>query len=359
MSVFRSRRIHSIALALAAAAVATAVWAAEPTAAPPEAAPAQAPAAPLGLAADDVRHHLGHVIDWYHRLGGLPANAALTDDLITRERLHQLRLTEVRLAFGFGRAAAALVEETPATEARDAPAAEDGTFRYEEMATRMAERAQDLRGQIAHLDPQIAQAAPQERGVLAARRAQLVAALTLTNEVQATVQRLQQFASRSNSSASGETGLRADITDMERTVPEARINPVPARAVNATSGSTALASSTSATPAIEASSVAPSDLAQKDTGGLIAFFSEWFDLRDARRLHGHYIDATDELSAALDKLSSGLAAQVRELLRTSTATVASGDARQIAEARNAIEAATLRLRELSTLLIPLGEESIT
>ncbi len=318
-----------------------------PPPAPDSAAP---PATPLGLAADDVRHHLGHVIDWYHRLGGLPANAALTDDLITRERLHQLRLTEVRLAFGFGRAAAALVEEEPAAAAADSPTTDDGTFRYERMASRMDERERDLRAQIARLDTQIAQAAAQERGVLAARRAQLAAALTLTSEVQSTVQRLQQFASRSNSSASGETGLLADITDMERTVPEARINTTPARASSSTA-------TTGAAPAVEAAAVAPPDLAQKDTGGLIAFASEWFDLRDAIRLHQHYIDATVELSAALDKLSSGLATQVRELLRTTA--VANGDAQQIAEARSAIESATLRFRELSTLLIPLGEESIT
>ena len=345
MPASRSSRL-AVALLAAGLAALTARAAEPPAAASDTAAP---PAVPLGLTADEVRHHLGHVIDWYHRLGGLPPNAALTDDLITRERLHQLRLTEVRLAFGFGRAAAALVEEEePAEASPDAPAAEDGTFRYERMASRMDERARDLRAQIARLDAQIAQAAAGERGVLTARRAQLAAALTLTTEVQSTVQRLQQFASRSNSSASGETGLRADIADMERTVPEARINTAPARSQAAT---------VAPAPAVEAATVPPPDLARKDTGGLIAFASDWFDLRDAIRLHQHYIDATVELSSALDTLSSGLATQVRELLRITA--VASDDAQQLAEARTAIETATTRFRELSTLLIPLGEESIT
>lgn len=351
MPLIHPRTWRIVALVLAAGGAALAARAAEAPAAAP-AAGGTAPAvsvAPLGLTADDVRHHLGHVIDWYHRLGGLPVNAALPDDLITRERLHQLRVTEVRLAFGFGRAAAALVQEEPAEAAGDASGGDDGTFRYERMAARMDERQQDLRAQIARLDAQLAQAPAAERGVLTARRSQLAAALTLTGEVQSTVQRLQQFASRSNSRASGETGLLADITDMERTVPEARTNAVSARTTaNAGAG---------ATPAVEAAAVAPPDLAQKDTGGLIAFASEWFDLRDAIRLHQHYIDATGELSAALDRLSSGLATQVRELLRTTAA--ASGDAQQIAAARSAIEAATLRFRELSTLLVPLGEESIT
>lgn len=359
MPVNRSSSFFIAALAGLAGARALAADAPTPS---PAAVPAPAAAAAtpqLGLGADDVRHHLGHVIDWYHRLGGLPASDVLTDDVVTRERLHQLRLTEVRLAFGFGRAAAALIaEEEPTAENRDAAAPDDGTFRYERMATRMDERAKDLRAQIARLDAELARAAPAERDVLTARRAQLAAALTLTSEVQTTVQRLQQFAQRSNSSASGEKGLLADITDMERTVPEARITTAPPRAAATAGGAASPPAVTAAAPSVE-TAAAPADLARKDTGGILAFASEWFALRDSLRLHQHYIDATDELSEALDKLSSGLAAQVRDLLRTTTDTVASADARELANARSATESATVRFRALSTLLVPLGEESIT
>ncbi|MET0291950.1 MAG: mechanosensitive ion channel family protein [Steroidobacteraceae bacterium] len=327
--------------------------AAEAPPAPTSAAPAASAEPALGLTADEVRHHLGHVIDWYHRLGGLPANPALTDDVLTRERLHQLRLTEVRLAFGFGRAAAALVVEQPADP--DAPATdanEDDSFRYERMATRMTQRAQELRAQVARLDAQLAAAPAQERSVLVAQRAQANAALTLTNEVQATVQRLQQFAARSNSSASGEKGLLADITDMERTVPEARIATANARAGATPTPATTSTAATAppADPAIGAS--------RRDTPGLVALTNEWFALRSALGLHNHYIEATDELSEALDKLSSGLATEVRGLLRT-TAASAEENEQRLAASRAAIEGATERFRELSTLLIPLGEESIT
>ena len=56
-------------------------WLLCPVAARAAAAPAEPAAeesAPLGLSADDVRHHLGHVIDWYHRLGGLPPSTEWT-----------------------------------------------------------------------------------------------------------------------------------------------------------------------------------------------------------------------------------------------------------------------------------------
>lgn len=314
----------------------------EKAAAPAPAAAPTTAAAPLGLAADDVRHHLGHVIDWYHRLGGLGPTAALTDDIVTRERLHQLRLTEVRLAFVFGRAAAPLVDES------DAPASAsdraDSSVTGDRLQERMEDRARELRGQIATLDARIAAAPAAERGVLQAQRAQLNAALTLTSEVLATELRLQQFAARSNSSASGETGLLADVTDMERTVPEAR-----------TAGATAPA----AAPAAKDADGATSAYSSRRDAGIVSLANEWFALRDTIKLHTHYIDATDELSKALDALSKGLAGHVRDLLRTAGSTATANDTQQLTDARTAIENATRRFRELSTLLIPLGEESIT
>jgi small-conductance mechanosensitive channel len=299
------------------------------------------PPAQLGLTADDVRHHLGHVIDWYHRLGGLAPHAALIDDVATRERLHQLRLTEVRLAFVFGRAAAPL--------AVDAPAAATTTDTvdpqpYAESQARLQQREDELRAELARIDARFAAAPAAEREVLAAQRARLTAALTLTGEVQATQLRLQQFAARSNSRASGQTGLLADITDMERTVPEARLagGPPPAAGEDASAAEGRVAAS-----------------ARRDSGGIIALANEWYELRDSLGLHQHFIDATDALSEALDTLSKGLAGEVRELLRTASATAATTDARSLTGERKAIESATARFRELSTLLIPLGEESIT
>lgn len=317
-----------------------------PTTAPP--APSASPpadAAPLGLAADDVRHHLGHVIDWYHRLGGLGPTAALTDDIVTRERLHQLRLTEVRLAFVFGRAAAPLVDDGDVrAPAPDGGIVDDGAPR-DRLQERMEDRARELRGEIAALDTRIGATPAAQRPVLQAQRAQLNAALLLTNEVLATELRLQQFAARSNSSASGETGLLADITDMERTVPEAR-----------TAGASAPAAAPASKDAVDAASSA---YAPRRDAGLVSLANEWFALRDTIKLHNHFVDATDALSTALDALSKGLAGHVRELLRTASTTATTTDARELSNARAAIENATRRFRELSTLLIPLGEESIT
>ncbi len=344
------RPCRLLPLALSLLASVSPLLGAEPVAAPPAASAEPA----LAFTADDVRHHLGHVIDWYHRLGGLAPNAALTDDVLSRERLHQLRLTEVRLAFGFGRAAAALVVDQPvAAGDRDAETQVDDTFRYDRMATRMGDRAQELRAQLARLDAELAKAAPGERSVLSAQRAQASAALTLTTEVQATVQRLQQFAARSNSSASGEKGLLADITDMERTVPEARL-----ATVNRATGVNPAQPVPALVPPLPAAPLDSDAANRRDTPGLVALSNEWFALRAALRVHQHYIDATDELSRALDKLSSSLANEVRDLLRTTSAT-ADADEQRLAAARLATEGATTRFREISTLLVPLGEESIT
>ena len=351
------------------------------------AATAPTPTPDIGLDADDVRHHLGHVIDWYHRLSGLAPSPALTDDVVTRQRLRQAMLEEVRTAFRFGRAAAPLVKEPkPDAEAASvasqgepetdsaaqsaAPAAaEDITAtdsaRYVRMSASMAARAQALQAQIATLDAGLRGAPPARRAVLAAQRAQLAAALTLTQEVQQTVSGLQQFAASSNSKASGEQGLLADISDMERTVPESRLS-----AAGTARTSTAAADSAPQAPAAAASTAAAAATAsvaataadaapQSEYGGLVAMAQEWWSLRDTLALHDHYIRATAALSDALDTLSGKLTAQVRDLLRQVPAAATSTDTRQLANAKSALDTATARFRDLSTLLVPLGQESIT
>ncbi|HEV7633037.1 MAG TPA: mechanosensitive ion channel family protein [Steroidobacteraceae bacterium] len=318
-------------------------------------APAPAPV-PIGFTPDDVRHHLGHVIDWYHRLSGLERNPALTDDLVTRERLRQTMLTEVRLAFGFGRAAAPLVSEPPkeaADAGEEAAPEETDSARYERIASGMTSRAADLQARITQLDVRLRTASAAERPVLVAQRAQLAAALNLTGEVQDTVRGLQQFAARSNSSASGEKGLLGDISDMERTVPEARLAPGPAlRGTSTQAASDAAGGPVAAVPAATTA-------LRTDSAGLISLGKEWLGLRAALRQHLHFIGATDELSEALDKISSNLTSQVRALLRSAPSAVTTTNTSELSAARAAIESATVRFKELSTLLVPLGEESIT
>lgn len=304
----------------------------------------------IGLNADDVRHHLGHVIDWYHRLSGLGASPALTDDVVTRERLRQTMLEEVRTAFRFGRAAAPLVSESQADPAATQAAADDTTAtdsaHYVRMSEGMAARSQELGAQIARLDAQLRAAPPARRRVLTAQRAQLAAALTLTQEVQQTVTGLQQFAASSNSKASGEQGLLADISDMERTVPESRLSaPGTARA--------------QPTPAAGDSSSAQIAASRSESGGLVTIGKDWWSLRGTIAQHDHYIKATEALSDALDRISGTLSGQVRQLLGQVPATATSTDTVQLATAKTAIDAATARFRDLSTLLVPLGQESIT
>jgi small-conductance mechanosensitive channel len=323
--------------------------------APPPIAAAPPANIAVGLSADDVRHHLGHVIDWYHRLSGLGANPVLTDDLVTRERLRQTMLTEVRTAFRFGRAAAPLVNDPPADPAVKPPTNQDAdatdSARYVRMSAGMAEREKTLQAQIANLDTSLKTAHPGTHAVLDAQRAQLLAALTLTQEVEQTVSGLQQFAASSNSKASGEKGLLADISDMERTVPDSRL-PTGAVVRGAASGVAEL-------PGAAVSDVTAEVAPRSENAGLIAMSKEWLTLRDAIALHTHYINATEDLSNALDRISSTLTGEVRELLRTAPGAATSSDAAQLAAARSAIDAATQRFRALSTLLVPLGEESIT
>jgi small-conductance mechanosensitive channel len=225
----------------------------------------------------------------------------------------------------------------------------------------MEERAAHLAAGIGALDGALPRATPTERELLEARRAQLAAALRLAREVQSTANGLQQFAARSSSSASGETGLFADISDMERAVPEARAAAVRARQRGGPAGGATRAADAdaAATPAPAAAASPAANGRATGTPGLLALGSEWLDLRAARSQHTHFLDATEELAKALDRLSSRLTQQVRDLLRDGPVTRDSGDTAVLAADRATLDAATARFRQLSTLLVPLGEEAIT
>src|SRR6185437_3206902 len=75
----------------------------------------QSSTAPPPPASTDIVAHLERTIAWFRHIESLEQQPELSDDVASRERLHQISISALQLAFDFARAAAALVKADPGT----------------------------------------------------------------------------------------------------------------------------------------------------------------------------------------------------------------------------------------------------
>ncbi|HYL72222.1 MAG TPA: hypothetical protein VEY89_13055, partial [Candidatus Dormibacteraeota bacterium] len=346
-------------------------------------------------------------MDWYRRITTLQQMPSYPDELILRERLTQTSLTAVRLAFDFGHAAAALAASNPAPAVADAAGKPDSAEHpsapeapapgiggeLDQAAARLAQRIATLQSQQSALDEQLLHAAPKERAALSAQRGEIAAALNLEREIQSTVAQIERFEESSQLGDSRSSGLASQLADLQRSVPEARRtgaarvaaggsgNALPGSAAGSGSGATnpSESGSAAATPPADGGSTntraaadagssgsaagstraapAPASTFRPESAGVIALSSEWFSLHSSR---GQLTDAaknTDALIKETDEVRRAVAKEVRGLARQDIGS-SSTDAAQLAQSRQQLEAAATRFRQLSTLLVPLGEQSV-
>jgi len=319
----------------------------------PAPAPQQLPVTPAQVLA-----HLNRTVDWYRHLSTLEQSSSLSGDALARDRLYQTSVTAVQSAFDFADAAATVLGSTSgAAGAASASDSSDDAARLDRVAARMATRVTSMQSRLNDLDAQLAKAPPAARAALSAQRARAAASLTLALEVQKTVLELQRFATSSAAGAAGGgTSLRAQIEELQRSVPEARRASGPA-------GRTA--SSAAATPdsgvRSRAVTATPTSLVTigPSSPGLLPLASQWLALRSIRRQLTEALAETDALSTELDTLRLALGRQVRTLVRANLADTTPVAPDQLGAAQRQIEAATIQFRRLSTVLVPLGEQDIT
>jgi small-conductance mechanosensitive channel len=384
---------------------------ADPTSA---ASAAHGAAAGLPIAADRVVQHVTHAIAWYRRMGALQQLPADAEDVVPRDRLNKSGLIGVRLAFDFGHAAAVLQskaatatanqtppgapangaaagpQSTPGTANQDsnnsssAQGAQGEAGELDRIADRLAQRVAALQSQVAELDQRLGRAPARERQTLRARRAEVAAALDLSREVQETVEQIERFEENAETATSAAgSGLAAQIADLERSVPEARHggtrSTAAASGTAGTAGNTVAASpnaSSSASPASSAansssastpapasglSPLAPAPAAapfRPESAGVITLVGKWFSLQSNRRQLTDAIKLTDSLVKELDSLRTDVSQDARILARQDLLG-SNMDLTQLAQAKQQLDAAVTRFKQLSTLLVPIGEEGIS
>ena len=315
-------------------------------------------------------------MDWFHHLASSEQLQVAGTDSAARDRLHQQSLTAVRLAFHFGKACAALLNEearqTQSTATATPTKGNGGTKgfagRLDQAVADINQRIDTLQGQLDALKEKVAHARGKELETLKAQLAQVNAALGLAREVQTSVQDMQSFEA---SSLVGDNGnlspLEGQIADMERSIPELRTSTrssdtsASAAAKGSPSNNAAGAGSPAATASAATSTAAahPANNFQVENAGVIALVTQWFSLHDMRRQLNAYVKETNDLQDETEKVRAPLVSQVRSLVGDDLAISTSTDPAQLLSERQLLETDTKRFKQLSTVLVPLGEQALT
>jgi small-conductance mechanosensitive channel len=368
----------------------------EPAIAAPATTPPAAPTAPpqpiLPLTADQIAGHMGETVDWFHHLAAMEQLQIDATDSASRDKLHQESLTAVELAFDFGKACAALLNAQSRQLAQAAksgqtaatPVSSKGfSGRLDQAAANISQSITALQAQLDTLNDQIAHARKQERETFVAQQGQVTAALRLAREMQSSVQDMENFEA---SSIAGDNGnlspLEGQIADMERSVPEAHQNSAPAavgsgagsgKSSGAAAGSasnggaagggsganSSSANSTAGSTAAASSAQHPANTFRAESAGVIALITEWFSLHGMRGQLAGSIKETSDLQQETEKVRTALTAEVRTVVGNGLAISTSTDPTQLKEQQQALEADTARFKQLSTVLVPLGEQALT
>ena len=357
-------------------------------ASPPASGAPQTPVPPqptLPLTSDQVAGHLGETVDWFHHLAAMEQLQIAAGDMASRDKLHQESLTAVELAFAFGKACAVLLDAQSRQSAQAAQAgataspAETKGFagRLDQAAADVGQRVTALQAQLDDLNEKIAHARGNERETLVAQQGQVTAALKLAREVLGSVQDMEDFQA---SSIVGDNGnlspLDGQIVDMERSVPEAHPESTtdshasskgqgaeakkPAESTSAATSTAAGTSTATGTSGGAAPNTTqrPTSTFRADTAGVIALITQWFSLNSMRSQLAGSIKETGDLQAETEKVRSALTNEVRTIMGNGLAMSTSTDPAQLLAQRQALEAGTVRFKQLSTVLVPLGEQAL-
>ena len=346
------------------------------TASAPAAQPAPVkPSSLLPLTAADVLAHVGHSVDWYRDLAGVEQINLPGVDPLARSQLQQEALTAVHLALEFGKAAEDILGREAQVTAQQQkqsakPASGGGTsaqstaptmaVQLEQAAVNLASRAATLKSEMAAVDAQLrGTRSARARKALAAQRAGIVAALQLVQQIQSNVDQLRHF---QENAIAGQgkppRGLRAQLAAYEKSVPELATGEGPAGTGAPSSANAPAPSSGHAATASTAAKVTPANF-QPQSAGIVTLIGQWFTLHGYRVQVEGAIKDTTTLENELTDTRSRLLVTVRHLVGGGLASIAAGSTAQLAAQQQSIQAATGQLRELSGVILPLGEQALT
>jgi small-conductance mechanosensitive channel len=284
----------------------------------------------------------------------------------------------------------------------------------DQAAARMDARVADLQAQLSAIDDQLARARGKERETLAAKRGEISAELDLTKEMQNTIAQIERFEDISEAHSGGAAGgLAGQIDDLQKTVPELRVADRGTRGLGAQGGgglqgnggaqgtgaqssgggaqsgsggpggggqgngsaqgggggpggsgghSGGGGSGSSQTPAAPATA-APAAAVNTQTfrpesAGVIALLGKWFSLASSQRQLADGLKQTEGLQKDLGSVRGAITKEARGLAQQNVEAT-NADPAQLLQSKLKFQEAANRFRQLSTLLVPLGEQDVT
>ncbi|MGH9557916.1 MAG: mechanosensitive ion channel domain-containing protein, partial [Bryobacteraceae bacterium] len=305
---------------------------------------AATPTAPSTIRAEDVIGHLEQTIAWYRHLIVLEQSSGASGDVLLRESTHQTAIEALRLGFTWARAEAALLirsSQPQAAQTQNAPAPSSNQ-NLQQAAGRAADRVTSLQSRISDLDAQVKKAPARQRAQLTAQREELDGELQLAKEIQKTIQDLVNFNGNIANPSGGTVGILTQIDELERSVPEARAGQQSAPAA-------ALHGQTSNPQTFNAANA-----------GLVSLATELISMHGSRTQVQNMIKETDGLAANIDRVRTPLVNEARDSIRRSDE-LANTDGQtpdQLAAARRELTSMAGRFRQISTAIVPLGEQAI-
>ncbi len=287
-----------------------------------------APAAPSPVTPQAILAHLERVIAWYREISAVSPPAV---DVLISDGLREVSYKAVQLAFRFGRAEAALLGgDTNSPK---------GAGTLQQAAQRAAERVAAVQARIAQIDADLPRAVGKRRQTLEAQKNEAGAELALAREIQTTVQNLVNF---TGSLGSDSGALAGQISELERSVPEVQSGKAPP----APAGNR---------PASQVNAFSP------ESAGVVGLASELLSNHSNRAHLVSLRNDTRELAAGIDRLKEPLISQAREATQRSdqiASRSSTGDAAELAAAQKELSSLAGQFKQLSTAIVPLGEEGI-
>jgi small-conductance mechanosensitive channel len=303
------------------------------------------PAAAVPQSRQDVLNHLEQTIKWYRQVTAVEQIPAVASSVLLHDSALQSATEALQLAFDYAHAVAAL--QGGGSDA-NAPADAGNLTRA---SARSADRVKTLQARVAALDDQLAKGPARTRATLDAQRKEVGAQLELALQVQQTVQSMLSF---NGTMGRGQTGLAGQIAELERSFPEAQHTQKNPRA----GGPGTAAPASPAPPRAAAPAVEPF---RPESAGILPLITELLAAGSARGQLTDLLKQTDGLLDEIDRLRAPFVAEIRAAIARSESLAGDAttdDAAEAAAGQKEIESLTARVKQLSTAIVPLGEQAI-
>jgi small-conductance mechanosensitive channel len=346
---------------------------------------------------------LNQSIEWYRHVQAPGQIATDPADSIYTSYNRSSSLQAISLIFDFARTQA---QEIQTAHPQDAAAPTDNTQAAHNLPQLMAaaqERVKQATSDLLTLQQQAANATGKKRQTLDDQIAEQKSELELAQARLEATQNMSAFAT-----AGASAGLMGKINELERNVPEARIEhtvergihsssrtegPLSTNSGNAGSGSASISNGSSGgansgnadgtkpgnstgangnNPASAPSAAlmpfspvpvaAPAAAQQKQNEtGIVSLTSDLFSLTSKLNAQRDAINSTAQLRTALDRIRAPLRQQLRAILQRGddlSAQPQSNDPAVLADRRKQIDTMTSEFKHLSTIVLPLAKASI-